>query len=250
MTPSSPSNHGHPGKIRQMFGDVAPRYDLLNRIMSFGRDCFWRRCLTDRLLVLNSPGRFLDLATGTGDQLVCIKNRWPDAEISGLDFSEPMLQEARNKMVRLRRKGKFQPPEPLFVCGDALEPNLPENHFDSVSISFGLRNIPRREKLYETVWRLLKPGGRFLILELHFDPRSIWAPLHKFYLQSFIPFMAAGIFGSSQNAYRYLGESIMKFPHPDRLLDDLKKAGFVDLGRHQYTFGAAMLAWGHKPQPS
>jgi demethylmenaquinone methyltransferase/2-methoxy-6-polyprenyl-1,4-benzoquinol methylase len=234
-------------KIRDMFQDITPRYDFLNRVMSLGRDLFWRHNLTRRLLVLQSPGNFLDLATGTGDQLISIKAHWPDVYITGLDFSLPMLNQARAKLSDLKGLNRLSGPAPALIHADALKADLPPESFDSISISFGLRNINPRKKLYQRVIPLLKPGGRFLILEMFLEPRSPWAPLYHRYLTGVIPFIAGKIFQCSAEAYRYLGSSIERFPHPESLIDELKQAGLTELGYHTYTFGVAMLVWGHRP---
>jgi demethylmenaquinone methyltransferase/2-methoxy-6-polyprenyl-1,4-benzoquinol methylase len=235
------------GKIRTMFSEISVRYDLLNRVMSLGRDIFWRHCLSRRLLILKTPGIFLDLATGTGDQILSIKKFYPKAKVTGLDFADPMLKLAKKKLDSAAKDNKISEPLPTLVYGDALRPDLPLASFDSVSISFGLRNIANKKALYQSVLSLLRPGGRFLVLEVFFDPRSFLAPIYLWHLQSAIPFLARNVFQSSFDAYRYLGQSILKFPHPDRLLDSLKQAGFVDLGYRTYTFGAVMVVWGHKP---
>ncbi|MDR1049527.1 MAG: ubiquinone/menaquinone biosynthesis methyltransferase [Deltaproteobacteria bacterium] len=259
MTP--PQAAAGPGRhrpLKEMFGEITPRYDILNRFMSLGRDLFWRRSLSERLLVLDPPGKFLDLATGSGDQLVAAGARWPGAELTGLDFSKPMLELARRKVTSARAAARVEAreaggpavppsPEPVLIHGDALHNDLPENAFDSVSISFGLRNISPRRELYKTVLRVLKPGGRFLVLELFFEPRSLWAPVHRFYLKSAIPGLVGGLFEGAGDAYGYLGESVVAFPHPDVLIDQMARAGFVGLGRRTHTFGVAMLVWGHKP---
>jgi demethylmenaquinone methyltransferase/2-methoxy-6-polyprenyl-1,4-benzoquinol methylase len=230
-----------------MFAEISPRYDLLNRVMSLGRDISWRHALSRRILVLQPPGNLLDLATGTGDQIVSIKRFWPEAEITGLDFAAPMLRLAKEKL-RLAMEGhRIAGPLPGLVKGDAVRPDLPSGSFDSVSISFGLRNIADRKGLYGSALDLLRPGGRFLVLEIFFDPRGLFAPLYRRHLMTVIPFLAARVFGCPAEAYRYLGASIMKFPHPELLVDELERAGFVDLGFHTYTFGVAMVVWGHKP---
>jgi demethylmenaquinone methyltransferase/2-methoxy-6-polyprenyl-1,4-benzoquinol methylase len=233
--------------IGAMFSTISDGYDKLNRFMSLGRDLFWRNCLSHRLLVLDQPGTFLDLATGTGDQIISVKKLFPKAKITGIDISEPMLVLAREKLRLALETESISNPAPTIVHGDALQPDFPAKTFDSVSISFGLRNIADREPLYRSVLSLLKPGGRFLVLELFLDNRSILAPFHRWHINTIIPFMAERIFRSSTEAYRYLGESVAKFPHPARLLDDLERVGFVTTGYRTYTFNVAMLVWGHKP---
>jgi demethylmenaquinone methyltransferase/2-methoxy-6-polyprenyl-1,4-benzoquinol methylase len=236
-----------PTSIETMFGEISDRYDSLNRYMSLGRDKFWRDCLSRRLLVIDAPGNFLDLATGTGDQLLSIKKIHPFAHVTGLDFAKPMLGLAEEKIRVAFDDADITDPLPILVQGDAVSPDLPGASFDSISISFGLRNIHAKSALYASTLRLLKPGGRFLALEVFFEPRSLFAPIRSFYLTTAIPFLAGQIFQSSKEAYKYLADSVLKFPHPARIIDGLAKAGFVNLGYRNYTFNAATVIWGHKP---
>jgi demethylmenaquinone methyltransferase/2-methoxy-6-polyprenyl-1,4-benzoquinol methylase len=230
------------GSIRTMFNSVSERYDLLSSFLSFGRDHFWRRALARRLVAREYPGSFLDLATGSGEQLLAIRSMWPYADLSGLDFSPPMLEVAREKLAR-RGVGD----EVKLVLGDVYDPPFAPSTFDSVCISFGLRNLPDREGLYRQVKRLLKPGGRFLALELFFDSRNLLAPIHRFHISSVSPWLAGRIFYAQGKAYDYLSSSIMDFPHPAVIMDELEAAGFKGVERHTYTFQSAMLVWGQKP---
>jgi demethylmenaquinone methyltransferase/2-methoxy-6-polyprenyl-1,4-benzoquinol methylase len=198
------------------------------------------------MLILSDDPSFLDLATGSGDQLLSHKRLFPAAKVTGLDISEPMLELAKKKIKNSLTKGKISLPEPTLILGQATEAPLPDESFDSISISFGLRNITDRRGLYSSAYRMLKPGGRLLILELFFDPRSIWAPLYRFHLDKFTPFLAS-LLGGRGGAYRYLARSVLAFPHPATIITELKKAGFVKPQRTSFTFGVCMLVWAHKP---
>jgi demethylmenaquinone methyltransferase/2-methoxy-6-polyprenyl-1,4-benzoquinol methylase len=234
-------------RVRIMFGEIAPRYDLLNAVLSLGRDSFWRAALARRVAPLDGPGAFADLATGTGDQLLAIRERHPEARLTGIDFSAPMLGLAEAKAAR--QSGLLGPgsPPPDWRLGEASATGLDPGSQDAVSISFGLRNLPDRAPLYREAMRILKPGGRLLILELWHDPRPWFARIHRLHLETVTPFVAGALFGSEEKAYRYLGVSILAFPDPWRLLDELALAGFADPGLRTFTFGAAMLAWARKP---
>jgi demethylmenaquinone methyltransferase/2-methoxy-6-polyprenyl-1,4-benzoquinol methylase len=224
-----------------MFSGLARRYDLVNRILSLGRDPFWRLALARRLKIIEPPGRLLDLAAGTGDQIAAAKKIWPGLTVTGLDLSSDMLALARPKLAGLPA------PAPELVVGDALDLDFKEASFDSVSISFGLRNINRRRELYAQVFRVLKPGGRFLILELFHDPKSPWAGVTGFYLRRLMPFIGGRILTRSSTAYRYLADSILAFPQPALLAGELAEAGFTALAGRLYTFETALLVWGEKP---
>ncbi|MDR1086433.1 MAG: ubiquinone/menaquinone biosynthesis methyltransferase [Deltaproteobacteria bacterium] len=227
-----------PAKIREMFGLITSRYDFFNHLLSFGRDIFWRTSLARKLKVLENPGSFLDLATGSGDQLIMAHKIWPQAQLTGLDFSRPMLDSAARKLNKTAVN---------LVLGDALEPPFADNSFDSVSISFGLRNVADRLALYRQTLRVLKPGGRFLILELFFDPRHLLAPLIRFHITKMNPWIAGRMFNAPTEAYQYLGASIVRFPHPAVILGELEECGYKGLGYAAYTFSTAMIVWGHKP---
>jgi demethylmenaquinone methyltransferase/2-methoxy-6-polyprenyl-1,4-benzoquinol methylase len=224
-----------------MFSSLARRYDLINRVLSLGRDNFWRRALARRLKILAPPGRLLDLAAGTGDQIVAAKKIWPSLAVTGLDLAPDMLDLARPKLAKLPA------PAPELVIGNALSLPFAEAGFDSASISFGLRNISRRRELYAEVRRVLKPGGRFLILDLFHDPGSPWAPLTSCYLRRVVPVLGGRILTRSREAYRYLSDSILAFPQPARLAGELAEAGFTAIAGRIYTFNSALLVWGDKP---
>jgi demethylmenaquinone methyltransferase/2-methoxy-6-polyprenyl-1,4-benzoquinol methylase len=197
-----------------------------------------------RRLKADSPkGSFLDLATGTGEQLLAAKELWPESTVVGLDFSRPMLELARTKIDKLR----LAPPAPVLVEADALEAPFEDAAFDSVSISFGLRNILDRKELYRTVMRILKPLGRFLVLELYFDSRQPLACLQRLYLEHITPLLASALFWSQRKEYIYLSRTVLAFPHPALIADEMKQAGFIGLDLRTFTFGTAMLVWGHKP---
>ena len=231
-----------PRVLRDMFSGLARRYDLVNRILSLGRDASWRLALARGLKIIEPPGRLLDLAAGTGDQIVAAKKLWPNLAVTGLDLAPDMLALARPKLAAL------PPPAPELIVGDALNPPFAEAGFDSVSISFGLRNISRRRELFAQVRRILKPGGRFLVLELFHNPRSPWAGPTGFYLRRLVPFLGGRVLTRSGEAYRYLADSILAFPQPADLAGELAEAGFTDLSIRLFTFDAAMLVSGEKPE--
>ncbi|MDR1039837.1 MAG: ubiquinone/menaquinone biosynthesis methyltransferase [Deltaproteobacteria bacterium] len=230
------------GSIQSMFNSVSERYDFLSSFLSFGRDQFWRKALARRLTAMEYPGSFLDLATGSGEQLRAIRSLWPYANLTGLDFSAPMLDVAADKLARLGYGEGVK-----LVLGDVYKAPFESSSFDSVSISFGIRNLPDRPALYREAKRLLKPGGRFLILELFFDSRNFLAPIHRFHLATVSPWLAGRFFYSQGKAYDYLSQSIIDFPHPAVIMDELEDAGFKGVEHQTYTFQSAMLVWGQKP---
>ena len=238
-----PKTKRAPQPIKNMFSGVAHRYDLANRVLSLGRDIFWRKALARRIKTLNEGhGHLLDLAAGTGDQIVAAKQLWPNLKVTGVDLSAPMLELAQPKFERLA------PPPPVMMVGDALSLPFEKNSFESVSISFGLRNIPPRSSLYQEVLRVLKPGGRFLVLEMFHDSGGFISPLVRFYLEKVVPILGGKLLSQEYDAYRYLAGSILAFPQPDMILGEMEQAGFEECQYRTYTFGAVMLVWGEKPQ--
>ncbi len=227
--------------IRNMFSSVASRYDLANRVMSLGRDLFWRDALARRIKIVHQPGHLLDLAAGTGDQLIAAKNHWPLLELTGVDLSPVMLSLAEIKFAGLPE------PRPQLLEGDAQNLPFEDNSFDSVSISFGLRNIPDRQAVYNEVLRVLKPKGRFLVLEMYHDQQSWHTPIVNFYLNKLVPMLGGRLVNHQPEAYNYLAKSIMAFPSPEKLFREMAQVGFKDISWHSYTFNTVMLVWGHKP---
>ncbi len=226
--------------LGRMFSGLAGRYDLANRVMSLGRDLAWRRALARRIHLVDRPGRVLDLAAGTGDQIVAIKALWPQLELTGLDLSEEMMRLAQPKFDCLPE------PRPTMLVGDALELDFEENYFDSVTISFGLRNIQARSQLYQQVRRVLKPGGRFLVLEMYHDRRALLAPLVNFYLRRVTPFVGGRLISGQVEPYRYLASSILAFPQPEEIAAELAGCAFEAIDFLRYNFNSVMLLWGHK----
>jgi demethylmenaquinone methyltransferase/2-methoxy-6-polyprenyl-1,4-benzoquinol methylase len=224
-----------------MFDRVARRYDLANRVMSLGLDIRWRKALARRLKIIDQPGRLLDLAAGTGDQIVAAKRIHPSLAADGLDLSPAMVALAEPKWTGLA------PPRPEMVIGSALSLPYPEGVFDSVSISFGLRNIPDRAGVYAQVRRVLKPGGRFLVLEAFHDRQSLWAPVTGFYLKRVMPALGGRLVSRERAAYDYLADSVLAFPRPEALGAELAGAGFGRIAFRVYAFSTVMLVWGDKP---
>lgn len=228
--------------ICNMFSNIARRYDLANHILSLGRDHFWRLALARHLKILTPPGRLLDLATGTGDQIVAAKKIWPTLAVTGLDLTPAMLELAVPKFKSI------PPPVPEMIVDNILALSFDDQTFDSISISFALRNITQRRELYREVWRVLKPGGRFLVLEMFHDPKSPLAALTGLYLKKIVPFLGGHLVNREHEAYRYLTTSILTFPQPRELAAELTEAGFSALAGQIYTFNTVMLIWGERPK--
>jgi demethylmenaquinone methyltransferase / 2-methoxy-6-polyprenyl-1,4-benzoquinol methylase len=224
--------------VQRMFSDIAFRYDFLNRLLSFGIDRLWRREAVYELTKAK-PQRILDVATGTADLAIALKQALPFAEVIGVDFAEPMLGVGRRKVSKL---GLTLP----LVQGDGLNLDYPDNSFEAVSIAYGLRNFSDRARGLEEFYRVLKPGGRVVILEFPPPPQNLFGRLFRLYFLGISPYIA-GLFSGRRDAYVYLGKSVLNFPSPNTLASMMQAAGFVKIRYKLQTFGVSALHVAEKP---
>ncbi len=219
-----------------MFSEIAPRYDLLNRLLSFGADLRWRRRAVG-LALERRPARILDLATGTGDLALLLKQTAPGAEVVGADFAPPMLELARKKA---RERGLAV----RFLEADALALPFPEGAFDAITIAFGFRNFADYRRALGELHRVLAPGGRLVILEFPPPPKGAFGLVYRVYFQRFLPLLG-GLISGNFGAYRYLPESVEAFPPPETLKALMEEAGF-SVRYELLTFGVAAIHVGDK----
>ena len=229
-----------PDAVRETFTRVAHRYDLANHLLSGGIDFTWRRKLV-QLANRTSCAQILDLATGSGDVAFALQNGLSsNPTITGLDFCEPMLVQARKKRAHLN----LNPEKYRFLEGDCLDLPFPDQHFDLVTISFGLRNLADREKGLSEIYRVLKPNGRVIVLE--FSQPYLWfRPFYYFYLKFILPWFARFVTGDRE-AYLYLGTSIENFPNRMELSKELEGVGFKKVSAKALTFSIVSLHHGQK----
>ncbi len=226
-------------KIQQMFGAIAPRYDFLNRLLSFGIDRRWRTKAV-RLLKFREGSRILDVATGTGDVALEIALRTPDSvKITGADFCQEMVDLGVVKVAASpyadRIDFKVAPCEDLPFANDT---------FDSITIAFGIRNVVDRKLGLAEMWRVLRPGGRMIILEFS-TPRSLlFRQLYYFYFRRLLP-VVGGLF-SRYNAYKYLPDSVLEFPSQEDFSRMIGATGFCNVHLYELTFGIATIYVGEK----
>ena len=233
---------GEPSRrqVYQMFDRIAGRYDLLNHLLSAGFDRRWRK----RVASLLPPGdklHVLDLACGTGDQLIALAGSGQVVRGVGLDLAEQMLAIGREK---ISQRGFEQILS--LQTGDAENLPFEQNGFDVVTIAFGIRNMTDVSRSLSEMWRVLKPDGRVLILEFSIPRRRIVRGPYLFYLRHVLPRLGALISGDSR-AYRYLNETIETFPHGEEFCRVMRDAGFTGVSATPLTAGIVSIYRGDKP---
>jgi demethylmenaquinone methyltransferase/2-methoxy-6-polyprenyl-1,4-benzoquinol methylase len=243
-TATEPSSRGAlvPTGSGAMFDGIAHRYDLLNRLMSFGVDRRWRK-KTVAALELEGEARALDLATGTGDVAIAIARRHPGCEVIGLDPSPNMLAFGRRKC---ERRGLDQ--RVHLQLGDAEALPYASSSFDAITIAFGIRNVPDRARALREMARVTRPGGRIAILELGEPRRGPMAALARLHIHTLVPRMGALLSGSRE--YRYLQRSIASFPPAEEFAAMMEEAGIRVLEVRPLTFGACHLYVGTPDRPA
>jgi demethylmenaquinone methyltransferase/2-methoxy-6-polyprenyl-1,4-benzoquinol methylase len=228
--------------VREMFGRIAPRYDLLNHLLSLDIDKVWRKRVARKFhaAVSDANARVLDLCCGTGDLAFAFRRESPaGAEITGSDFVPEMLVRARAKSVASGARVEF-------VEADALALPFADSSFDLVSCAFGFRNLASYERGLQEILRVLKPDGAFAILEFAEPRGKIFGVLYRFYFRNLLPRLGGLISGDAQ-AYSYLPSSVSKFPDPDELQAKFERAGFSAVEYEQWTGGIVTLHTGRKP---
>jgi len=224
------------GGSGEMFDRIAGRYDLLNRLISFGIDQRWRR-LTVEALRLKAQSRVLDVATGTADLALLIAGLQPDAHIVGLDPSARMLEIGRHKVERAQLSSRIE-----LTQGIAESLPFDAMSFDAVSIAFGIRNVPDRAKGLLEMARVLVPGGRVAILELSEPPPGALGSIARLHVHHFVPWLGGVISGAPE--YRYLQQSIASFPSANDFCDLMRNNGFQSVEAVPLTFGVCHLYLG------
>ncbi len=220
--------------VSQMFAGIAGRYDLANHLLSGGIDFYWRRVLTRRVRRFG-PGDLIDLATGSGDVAFKLRDRLgPEVPVTGLDFCEPMLEEARGKQEAKPNYADLE-----FKFGDCMDLPLADDSVDAVTISFGVRNFEDREKGLTEIRRVLRPGGRLFVLEFS-QPDRWFRPFYYVYLKYILPRVAALATGD-KSAYDYLAGTIENFPTKEALAEQLRLAGFHQVNAIGLTFSIVAI---------
>ncbi len=221
----------------RMFDRIAPRYDLLNRLLSFRRDVAWRRAMI-RALPAGDALRVMDLATGTADVLLALCRSGRDIRHAvGVDKSAGMLALGKRKAAGVPTAG--------FVHGDAQAMSFADDAFDAITIAFGIRNVPDVPAALREMRRTLRPGGRALVLEFSTPANALFRAAYFFYFRHVLPRIGALVSGDAQ-AYRYLNESAEAFPSGEAFAGLMRGAGFTRVTARPLTLGIATLYTGDK----
>jgi demethylmenaquinone methyltransferase/2-methoxy-6-polyprenyl-1,4-benzoquinol methylase len=226
-------------RVRQMFSCIAPRYDLLNHLLSFSLDRVWRRRAAKRFrhILSREDARALDLCCGTGDLALAL-SRTGKAAVWGSDFAHPML-------VRARRKTDASG-WPRYLEADALFMPFSDSRFDLITAAFGFRNLANYERGLQEILRLLKPGGEVGILEFAAPQGSVFGALYRFYFKHILPRVGGAVSGD-RATYAYLPSSVDKFPPPEELRARMEQVGFTNARYEVWTGGIVALHTARRP---
>lgn len=225
-------------QIERMFDSISGRYDFLNRSLSLGIDVYWRKKMVNKLRKHN-PECILDIATGTADVAIAMKSLNPKV-ITGLDLSEKMLEKGRDKVSRKNLQHLI-----TLVKGDSEQLPYPDNSYDAVTVAFGVRNFENLPLGLSEMARVLKPGGKVVILEFSRPRIFPIKQLYDFYFRHFLPWWGK-LVSKDQSAYTYLYDSVNAFPEGDEFLNIASGSGFKELKTERVTFGIVSLYTGTK----
>jgi demethylmenaquinone methyltransferase / 2-methoxy-6-polyprenyl-1,4-benzoquinol methylase len=240
-------------KVHDLFTRIAPRYDLINDLQSFGLHRHWKRRVVQ--LARPQPGqRALDLCCGTGDLALALARR--GVQVAGLDFSEQMLAVAtkRSSSTPIQSSPVAPPvsrftfhvsPQPHFVCGDAQRLPFPDNHFDIVTVGYGLRNLANWDTGLREMHRVAKPGGRLLVLDFGKPDNTLWRGLYFGYLKMFVPCLGR-LFCGNASAYAYILESLKHYPAQNGVAEKMRELGLVEVRIVNLLGGIMSINYGEK----
>ena len=234
LVPFKNSGESKKKQVEDMFDKIAFRYDFLNHFLSAGIDVGWRKKAI-RLLETDKPHRILDVATGTGDfAITCYKMLKPQ-HITGIDISEGMMEIGRKKIERAHLQQSIE-----LLKGDSEAISYPDNSFDAVTVAFGVRNFENLEKGLTEIQRVLKPGGKLVVLECTQPSNAIVKPLYRFYMNKITPGIGK-IVANSNDAYQYLNDSVARFPEKQNFINILNKLDYRNAFYKTLTLGICTI---------
>nr|WP_320120590.1 bifunctional demethylmenaquinone methyltransferase/2-methoxy-6-polyprenyl-1,4-benzoquinol methylase UbiE [uncultured Marinifilum sp.] len=240
VNPYKDLDKGKKAQVALMFNNIARKYDLLNHLLSMGIDKLWRRKAV-KLLKPLQPKRILDIATGTGDFALANLKLNPD-KVIGIDISTEMLAVGRTKIAKKNLSHKIE----LFE-GDSENIQFKDNSFDAITVAFGVRNFENLEKGLQEMNRVVRPGGKVVVLEFS-KPRNFPVKqIYNFYFFRILPFWGK-LVSKDASAYTYLPESVDAFPDGEAFLKIYKRCGFVETKQIKLSFGIASIYMGTKSE--
>ncbi|MGN6645300.1 MAG: bifunctional demethylmenaquinone methyltransferase/2-methoxy-6-polyprenyl-1,4-benzoquinol methylase UbiE [Cytophaga sp.] len=239
VKPYQEMQSGKREQVELMFNNISPKYDLLNKVLSLGIDKIWRKKSLN-LLKSNQPKVILDVATGTADLAIEAAGRLKPTSIIGIDIAEEMLQIGREK-IRARKLDQII----TLQKGDSEKINFPDNTFDAVVVSFGVRNFEHLEIGLGEIYRVLKPGGNIMVLEFSKPQKAPFKQVYQFYFKNILPVIGK-LVSKDTAAYTYLPDSVNAFPDGKAFCSILEKLGFGIEHYKPFTFGVCTAYVGKK----
>jgi demethylmenaquinone methyltransferase/2-methoxy-6-polyprenyl-1,4-benzoquinol methylase len=222
-------------QVEHMFDNIAPTYDKLNHILSFNIDRIWRRRVM-RIVRRSHAHKIMDVATGTGDLAIAMAKRVDRTQILGIDLSEEMLQVARKKIEKQGLEERI-----IVEKGDAENLSMVSTEsIDAATVAFGVRNFENLERGLSEIYRTLKPGGKFVVLEFSIPRNRLVRWVYAQYSHRLLPRIGA-MLSKDRKAYDYLPDSVEEFPSPERFAEILRGVGFKDIKLSSQSFGIAHI---------
>lgn len=241
INPYADDPRGKTQQVREMFDAIAPAYDFMNRAMTLGIDRLWRRRAVGLLAPGDRAARILDIATGTGDLALELARRLKPAAVVGVDLSEGMIEVGRRKVEAAKL-----PTEITLEQADCLALPFGDGEFSAITCAYGVRNFSDLAAGYAEMFRVMRPGGRIVILELSTPRGAVTYPLYKLYTRYVIPTLGR-LVSRDVRAYSYLPESIAAVPQGDQMLAIMAGAGFTETRAIPLTFGACTIYTAIRP---
>ncbi|QEC68731.1 bifunctional demethylmenaquinone methyltransferase/2-methoxy-6-polyprenyl-1,4-benzoquinol methylase UbiE [Panacibacter ginsenosidivorans] len=239
IVPDNTSSLDKKQQVAGMFDNIAKRYDFLNRLLSGGIDISWRKKAIAQLKELR-PKTVLDVATGTADVALMTWKALKPEKIIGIDISDGMLALGRKKIEKQGLQNVIE----LFN-GDSETIKYPDNSFDAVTVAFGVRNFQNLEQGLREMLRVLKPGGKLVILEFSKPKQTGFKGLYNFYMKSIAP-TAGSMFANNKDAYQYLNDSVQAFPEREQFTEVMKQTGYKNIYFKPLTLGICCIYCGAK----